>query len=144
MNPTYVTENEIQKQRLLKVTARLTSADFTQPMPNGWTVHTKLTHLAFWDMYYLSCIEEWERTGFVAFRVNVDVINETVRALSHTIPHDSVIELVREATAAIDRKVARLSPGLASTIDAAGYERILHRARHRSEHLDQIEEALRS
>ena len=85
MNTTYVTGNEIQRQRLREVTSRLTAEDFMRPLPNGWTVRTKLTHLAFWDMHYLSCIEVWERTGFVAFRVHVDAITKTVRTLSGAI-----------------------------------------------------------
>ncbi len=143
MNPTYAAENEAQRQRLLEVTARWTAADFARPLANGWTVRTKLIHLAFWDMYYLSCIEDWERTGFVAFRFNVDAINETVRTLSRAIPDDSVIQMVCEAAEAIDSKVATMPPELASAIEAGGYPRILHRALHRSEHLDQIEEAMK-
>jgi len=104
----------------LEVTARLTASDFARPLPNGWTVRTKLTHLAFWDMYYLSCIEEWERTGFVAFRVHVDAINETVRTLSRGLPDDSVIQMVCDAAEAIDSKVATIPTELASAIEAGG------------------------
>jgi hypothetical protein len=50
---------------------------------------------------------------------------------------------VRHAAEAIERKVESLSPELASAIDAGGYTRILHRALHRREHLDQIEQALK-
>jgi uncharacterized damage-inducible protein DinB len=143
MNPTYARENESERQRLSRITARLTAEDFSRPVRQGWTVATKLIHLAFWDMYYLACIEGWERTGFVASRVTVDAINETVRALSRTIPNESVVQLVRHAAEAIERKVESLSPELASAIDAGGYTRILHRALHRREHLDQIEQALK-
>jgi len=143
VNTAYATENEIARQRLSRNTARLTAEDFNRLLPNGWTIATKLTHLAFWDMYNLSCIEEWERSGFVASRVNIDAINEAVRTLSRAIPNDSVIQMVRDAAEAIDRKVASMPPELATAIEAGGYSRILHRALHRSEHLDQIEKALR-
>jgi hypothetical protein len=143
MSTAYTTENEIERQRLWELTARLTEEDFSRPLPNGWTVATKLAHLAFWDMYDATCIEGWERTGFAASRVNVDAINEAVRASSREIPNESVVQLVRDAAEAIDRKVELLSPELASAIDAGGSARILHRALHRREHLDQIEKALR-
>ena len=80
---------------------------------------------------------------FVAFRFNVDAINETVRTLSRAIPDDSVIQMVCDAAEAIDSKVATMPTELASAIEAGGYTRILHRALHRSEHLDQIEEAMK-
>jgi hypothetical protein len=58
------TENEIERRRLSTITARLTAEDFLRPLQNGWTIATKLAHLAFWDMHYLKCIEGWERQGF--------------------------------------------------------------------------------
>jgi hypothetical protein len=57
MNPTYARENESERQRLSRITATLIAEDFSRPVRHGWTVATKLTHLAFWDMYYLACIE---------------------------------------------------------------------------------------
>jgi hypothetical protein len=42
------TENEIG--RLSMITARQTAEDLLPPLPNGWTIATKLAHLAFWDM----------------------------------------------------------------------------------------------
>lgn len=112
MNTTYAIENEIERQRLSTIAARLTAEDFSRPLPNGWTVATKLAHLAFWDIYYLSCIEGWERTGFIASRANVDAINEAVRTLSRAISNESVVRLVRDAAEAIaqggcDRDKAR-------------------------------------
>jgi hypothetical protein len=118
--------------------------DFSRPMPKGWTVATKLAHLAFWDMYYLACVEEWERSGFTSSRTNVDAINEAVRTVSGRIPAESVVQLVRDAAEAIDRKVEMLTPELVSAIEVAGYTRILHRGLHRREHLDQIERVLKS
>lgn len=144
MNTKYATENELERQRLIQITAKLTSEDFARPLPNGWTVSTKLAHLAFWDLYYMALVEGWERTGFVASRANVDAINEAVRSMSRALPQESVVQLVRGAAEAIDRKVQSLAPELTSAMEAGGYARILHRALHRRDHLDQIEKALGS
>jgi len=51
--------------------------------------------------------------------------------------------MVCDAAEAIDRKVTTMQPEQASAIEAGGYPRILHRALLRSEHLDQIEEAMK-
>ena len=48
-----------------------------------------------------------------------------------------------DAAEAIDRKVETLPLELAVAIETDGDARILHRALHRSEHLDQIEEAMK-
>jgi len=144
MSMPYARENEFQRQRLIDLTARLTAEDFSRPMPNGWTVATKLAHLAFWDLYYATLVEGWERTGFAASPANVDAINEAVRTLSRAIAAESVVHLVRTAAESIDRKVEMLTPELASAIETGGYSRILLRALHRRDHLDQIEKTLGS
>jgi hypothetical protein len=142
MNATYTVENENERQRLFQLIARLAPDDFSRALPNGWTVSTKLAHLAFWDLYYLSLVEAWERTGFATTQSNVDAINEAVRALSRSIPQESAAKLACYAAEAIDRKVQTLTPELVFAIKAGGHSRILHRALHRREHLDQIEKAL--
>ena len=45
----YVAENRDQLARLRRVTDRLSDAQLSHPMPDGWTVSGVLGHLAFWD-----------------------------------------------------------------------------------------------
>jgi hypothetical protein len=144
MNDNYSRENSAERQRLIHLTSRLTEDDLNRPLPNGWTVASKLAHLAFWDRYYVSLIQIWERSGFAPSHANVDAINLSVRELSDAIPPMTVIVLVQNAADAIDRKVEAVKPELAAAIETAGYTRILCRAMHRREHLDQIEHALES
>ncbi len=142
MPPTYVQENAAERQRLLRVTAKLTEEDLARPLPGGWSVATKLVHLAFWDQYYLSLLRRWEQTGFTASPADVDAINEAVLVLSAAMPLRSVVPFVLDAAEAVDRKVEELTPELATAIDRSGHTRILYRAMHRREHLDEIESAL--
>jgi len=43
----YVRENTIERARLNAITTKLTEADLSRELPNGWSVATKLAHLAF-------------------------------------------------------------------------------------------------
>lgn len=142
MNPAYVADNTAQRHRLIQVTARLSEPDLTRPVSGGWSVATKLAHLAFWDNYCLVQLEAWERTGVTPASVDVDAVNQAVRTLSEAIPPGTAARLACAAAEAIDRKLERLSAELVAAIEAAGRVRILRRSMHRQEHLDQIETAL--
>jgi hypothetical protein len=142
MDPLWLAENESERRRLFEMTGKLTAADLARPLPNGWTIATKLAHLAFWDQYCLAAILDWERNGFATYHINVDTLNDAVRTLSNAIPSSSVIQLAQEAADAIDRKIPTLSPDLVTAIESAGYTRMLRRSQHRRHHLDQIQQAL--
>lgn len=142
MNETYVRENAAERERLFRLTDRLTEQDLARSLPNGWSVATTLAHLAFWDRYYLALVHEWQRMGFAPVPAAVDAINEAVHVVTSTIPPACVIQLVRDAAEVIDREVEGLRADLATTIDVSGYQRILRRSLHRREHLDQIEGVL--
>lgn len=144
MNATYATENATERQRLFELTARWTDTDLTCRLANDWSVASKLAHLAFWDQYYLALIERWERDGFSPSAADVDAINAAVRVLSREIAPQAVVTLVRASADAIDRKLETISPDLEAAIEATGQVRLLRRAMHRREHLDQIETALRA
>ena len=142
MTETYIAENRAERQRLFEITAKLTAENLAQPTLNGWPVALKLAHLAYWDLYALALLQEWEKTGYKASSANVDAVNEAVRVLSNAIPVLSVIPLVREAAEAVDRKVEELAPELAAEIEAGSHARMLCRFLHRRNHLNQIESAL--
>ena len=125
MNKAYAEQNAIVRQRLFMLAAKLTDADLSLRMANGWSVTTKLAHLAFWHRYYLGLITEWERTGFSVSPAKVAAINEAVRMLSEAIPGKAVIEIVQAAAEAIDRKLEQLAH---LTCGEVGRRRCLPRA----------------
>jgi ribosomal protein S18 acetylase RimI-like enzyme len=144
MEQNYILQNTLERERLYKVCQSLTETDLKCPISNGWTVTTKLVHLAFWDRYYLALLTNWENYGFNDVKAPVTTINQAVLALSHHIPFNAVVSLVNDAALAIDKKVENLDINLAKVIKERGHERILMRYMHRQEHLDQIEQALRT
>jgi hypothetical protein len=143
LNPDYVEENARERERLIRLTERLTESDLARAMPNGWSVATKLAHLAFWDRYYFALIEEWERAGYRADTTDAHAVNDAARFLSSAISPAAVPRLVVTAAEAIDRRLEAISPELEAELESDGRIRVLRRALHRREHLDQIEDALR-
>jgi len=145
MNQTYAEENTAERQRLNNLTARLTDEHLARRLGNGWSVAAALIHLAFWDQCGLARVKEWERTGFTPSVLTgevVNVINDAVFRLSEAIPPRAAIQLAQAAAEAADRAVERITPQLAETIEAGGHARVLRRAAHRREHLNQIERAI--
>ena len=142
MEQTYSLQNTHERERLYRLCQTLTETDLRRSISNNWTVATKLVHLAFWDRYYLTLLNDWEKYGFKEVKAQVNAINQAVLALSHHIPFNVVISLVNEAALAIDKKVENLDINLAKAIRESGHERILMRYMHRQEHLEQIEQAL--
>jgi len=143
MNAKTVEENAAQRRRLSALTAGCTEDDLRRDAGNGWSVATKLAHLAFWDQYSLALVRRWEREGVQSLPSEVDAVNEAVRVLSAAIPLGATVELARAAAQAIDETLEGITAGLEAAIEAAGRARILRRSEHRREHLDQIEKALR-
>src|SRR5580704_4710633 len=144
MNNIYTSENASECERLLKLVRTLTDADLTHPIPGGWTVATKLAHLAFWDQHILARLKTAQRSGFQLLSLSplFDEINAAVRTLSEAIPPRAAAELAVAAAEAVDRLLETITPELRQSIAANGGERFLNRALHRRGHLDQIEQAL--
>jgi hypothetical protein len=143
MSDTYASQNTSEREHLERLTSSLSEADLKLPLANGWSVATKLAHLAFWDEYVLALLKKWERDGFTSSSVEVDAINEAVRALSKAIPPRATVELARAAAEAIDAHLQKITPELRAAIEASRRTRLLNRSLHRREHLEQIEKALK-
>jgi len=143
MSNDYTQENARERARLFSLTAALRENDLNRPLPNGWSVATKLLHLAFWDHYCLALLKRWKNTTPSISSLDVDAVNEAVRVLSLAVPPAAVIPLVRAAAEEVDREVEVVAPELRDAIVAAGRERLLRRSVHRHAHLAQVEKALR-
>ncbi len=144
MDAAYNAQNTRTRERLQKITARLTDADLKHILPNGWSVATTLVHLSFWDRYYLAILDEWQRSGYIPAKLNVEAINETIEFISGVITPQNSVQLANSAAELIDQRLIGISSDLANAIEESGYERMLQRYVHRAEHLDQIELFLNS
>lgn len=148
MERSYITENYTERTRLAVLASRLSDADITCSIRQGWTVGVALAHLAFWDRLFLAKLEEFERTGTVNdanppqfARFDADAMNEAMMPWWQNIAPIQVRYEVVAAADAIDKKTASLPDVFVDTILAIRPRTII-RAVHRREHLEEIEGTL--
>lgn len=139
--PTYVAENDAERERLRALIARLSDGDLGRSIGHGWTVSAALAHLAYWDRRNLSTIEEWERNGVRVIQYVPDSLNDELLPGWLAMPPRQAAADALAAAEAVDSKVAGLPAGLVDGI-LAQRPRTLIRAIHRREHLGEIERAL--
>jgi len=141
--------NQAATRRLAAIAAG--PYDLTAAIDGEWTVEAHLAHIAFWDRFVLGVLDRWERG--VAFRIEVpdwydETLNAALAAGALALPAGVGARLALEAASAVDARLAGLTPSEASRLDAdaalpeTDANWLVHRYRHREEHLDSIETAL--
>jgi Mycothiol maleylpyruvate isomerase N-terminal domain len=135
--------NAEERERLRALLAPLGDRELRRPVGHGWTVAATLVHLAFWDLRAITLLDKFERHGVNSSPVDVDVINDTVRTLTESIPPSAAVRLALEAAGTVDRRIEELPDAMIEAIGAAGNPFNLSRHVHRAEHREEIERALR-
>ena len=138
---TIIQDNRKERERLMALLTNKKGIDLGRRLMNGWTVKGALTHLAFWDLRQLSMVKRWIMDGKKPVQVDADSINDTISLISEFIPSPSVVNLVIAAAEAIDKEVEGLTPAQVEELVKMGFERNIHRALHRRNHLDKIDKA---
>jgi hypothetical protein len=143
----YVAENSAQRARLRALVGRLSDAELGRPMEAGWTVASVLAHLAFWDQRIAVVVGRWRQAGPSAVPPAVDPgavdwINDATKPMMLALPPRRAAEIAVAAADAADRALETLPDEFLAANQAAGAPVILVRARHRREHLDEIDKAL--
>jgi uncharacterized SAM-binding protein YcdF (DUF218 family) len=138
----YIAENTTERERLIALVNRLTDEELAHPLEAGWTASAVLAHLAFWDLRASVLLDKWAKEGIGPSPTDTDVINEATRLLCLAISPRAAAELAISSAQKIDREIEQLSAEQAAEIEQNGKTVRLDRARHRREHLGQIEKAL--
>jgi hypothetical protein len=140
----YVAENAAELRRLRALVDRLSDADLARPTPGGWTVASSLAHVAFWDQRVLFWLDRWDRgeAPRPLDRAEADWINDAGKPLLLALPPRVAARLAVEIAERVDQRLAELSDERIAANQAAGEPLLLTRARHRKEHLDEIERVL--
>ena len=148
-----IRRNQEERERLIGLGGRLTTNDLLTIVHGDWTIAATFAHIAFWDRFALTVLERW--AAGQAFRIDVsdwydDVLNGAVLAGSLALDPPVAVRLAIDAATAVDRRLSHMSQTDSErlTADAARPETdanwLLHRYRHRAEHLDAIERVLPS
>ena len=146
LDRSYNAENDRERRRLEALVEKLDDAALTRAMPAGWTAAGVLAHLAFWDQRVIIFIDMLARGARVPHESAEDVawINDAAKPQQLALPPRRAATLAVETARATDRAVAALSEEMLAKNAAAGGPIYLERWRHRREHLDDIERALKS
>ena len=134
----YLEQNQASLQRLRTLVERLNDDDLMRVLPSGWTVSDTLGHVSFYDRRAASLIGRFATEGIFDSEMDVDTINDVITYLTRRIPGKAIADEVVAAAEAVDQAVATLPASLAAD-PALGNAVRLSRAKHRDEHVDEIE-----
>jgi hypothetical protein len=136
--------NRATRARLDAVIGRL--GDRVIEMDGGWTASALLAHIAFWDRLAMVRLEKYlrdEEPPVTAPPALSDLTNGAGMREWRDAPPAVAASQAREAAAAMDRLVESLSPEQFAALKAFDRPQLYERAGHRTQHLDEIERALR-
>jgi hypothetical protein len=142
VDPAIVTENNGLTSRLATLVARLSDADLTRDLGEGWTVAVSLAHAAFWDRRAVLVFERWVREGTPYRDQDDDILNTALLAEWQALPPRRAAELAVEAARSVDATIAVLPDNVVAAVIAQGDDFLLRRSGHRREHVEQVEAAL--
>jgi hypothetical protein len=138
----YSIANDKARRQLKSLIERLSDADLLRANANGWTVAAILAHLAFWDQRAILLGRRWKETGVQPSPMDTDIINDVLLPFFLKIPSRETCQLAVEMAGTIDDEIAALSPALTNDIMQNAKQFRLDRAKHRDEHIAEIERLL--
>ena len=146
MDRSFIAANARELQRLKALVARLSDEQLTAMVNEYWSVAGILGHIAFWDGRALFLAGKLRRgeplTPSDDEPEEVDWINDSSRPLIHAIAPRALADLAVRIAEETDELVASLPDELLAGLDENSPLNP-RRADHRSEHLDEIEAAIR-
>ena len=142
LDRSFVELNRAATSRLHALAGRLTDAQLQRRLGEHWTVAIALAHLAFWERRVLVILDNTESSGQLdTFELDV-LANDVSLPLWAAIPPREALRLALEWTEAVDRRLENFPPALLEAVYAFN-QRWVVRARHRNDHLDEIEALLK-
>lgn len=141
LDRSFVDSNRASTERLRDLVARLSDDDLRHPVGEHWTVAVALAHLAFWDRRVMYVLDMTERGGkFAAPAIDI-AVNDLSLPLWGAIPPREAARLAIETSEAVDRRLEQFPAALLEEIYSHN-RRLVIRALHRGEHLDEVDVAL--
>jgi hypothetical protein len=140
--------NDASRARLARLATTLGPAELAADLGEGWTVASALGHMGFWDRWQA---ERWvQMLGGVWVADDDSVLaaehlaNEALHPYWSGIAGTNLATLALEAAGDLDALVARAPDSIVVQLEGGHAAYMLHRHRHRNEHLDHIERVLAS
>jgi uncharacterized damage-inducible protein DinB len=126
--------------------ATLTPAQMAIDLGGGWTVASAVAHAGFWDRWQAARWQEMLTGRWSADDQSViaaeHLANEALEPYWSGITSADLPALALEAATRLDALAAQAADDLVDALEGGPSAYLLHRHRHRSDHLDQIERGL--
>lgn len=139
-------DNDESRERLARLVATLTPADLKADLGEGWTVASALAHMGFWDRWQAGRWSEMLAGNWSAQDESVlaseHLANEALHPYWAGVAAADIPALALEAASSLDVLVAQAPDSVVDSLEGGPSAYLLHRHRHRGEHLDHIERVL--
>ena len=134
--------NEESRDRLARMVAALTPVQLETDLGEGWTVASALAHAGFWDRWQAARWTEMLAGDWSAEDVSVlaaeHLANEALHPYWSGISAADVPTLALDAATRLNSLIAQAPDGLVDSLEGGPTDYLLHRHRHRNDHLDHI------
>jgi uncharacterized damage-inducible protein DinB len=142
----FVQANDESRERLAKLVARLTPGQMETDLGEGWTVASAVAHMGFWDRWQAERWTEMLAGSWSASDESVltaeHLANEALHPYWAAIRAEDLPALALEAAEKCDALIATAPDAMVDALEGTSIAFLLHRHRHRGEHLDHIERVL--
>jgi uncharacterized damage-inducible protein DinB len=139
-------DNDESRERLARLVATLTPADLKADLGEGWTVASALAHMGFWDRWQAGRLSEMFAGNWSAQDESVlaseHLANEALHPYWAGVAAADIPALALEAASSLDVLVAQAPDSVVDSLEGGPSAYLLHRHRHRGDHLDHIERVL--
>jgi len=142
MDRSFIEQNRASTERIRGLVSRLSDKELQHPVGEHWTVAVALVHLAFWDRRAIYVLDKTQHDGKL-FAPEIDIlVNDISLPLWASIPPHEAARLAIDTAQALDKRLEEFPPKLLEEIYNHN-KRLVIRALHRNEHLDEVDEALK-
>jgi hypothetical protein len=142
MDRSFIQLNRDASDRLRKLASRLSDQELLKPVGSNWTVAITLAHLAFWDRRAMHVLDLTERNGKLSVPEIDIALNDFATPLWSAIPPRDAARLAVESAERLNERLETFPAALLEEIYHHN-QRLVLRALHRNEHLDEVDAALK-
>lgn len=143
LDRSFVERNRASTNRIREMVARLSDEEMQHPVGEHWTVAIVMAHLAFWDRRVLYVLDKTERDGKLFIPEIGIFVNDLSLPLWAAIPPREAARIAIGTAETLDKRLETFPSALLEEIHAYNV-RWVERARHRGEHLDEADAALKN
>ena len=142
MDRSFIQLNRASSSRIRTLASQLNDQQLLKPIGKNWTVAITLAHLAFWDGRVMHVLDVTEQNAKLSVP-EVDIsVNDFALPLWAAIPPREAARIAVETAKSVDERIENFPAALLEEIYNHN-KRLVVRAMHRGEHLDEVDAALK-